>query len=303
MDVEQSVRRRIDDLKQIIGEVNQLPSLLDEKNLAFRRFAGLAGLEVPEEVADNISEGDWKNIDKEGTINIFAFRADMIQRGFDSLWADAAFKAFDITKNGLINKYEYFLGILVATQSHKLDCFVDQKWIIFRSKLLFSFFCRLDGLMTRAELEELSHECRIAIDVNAMLAAEARDPTWQCTQRQFVDFVQDHSIDVVHALNVCSQRRPRPASATKRVTLDSRLITTENTAMTLTTHVSTTMPTLGKAPGLVVEMDLAPTYEWPQSILYDRTCAAHKIATFVLQQTIGLVHLQLSSERVDAPSE
>ena len=303
MDGEKSVNRRIDDLKLIIGEVNQSPSLVDEKYVAFRRFAGLVGIDDPEEGADSILEGDWQNIDKEGTINIFTFRADMTQRGFDSFWADAAFKAFDITKNGLINKYEYFLGILVATRSHKLDCFVDQKWIIFRSKLLFSFFCRLDGLMTRVELDELSHECRTAIDIDAILASETDSRPWQCTQREFVDLVQDHSIDMVHALNVCSQRRPRPASATKRVTLDSRLITTENTAMTLTTHVSTTMPTLGKAPGLVVEMDLAPTYEWPQSILYDRTCAAHKIATFVLQQTIGLVHLQLSSEGVDVPSE
>jgi hypothetical protein len=93
-----SVYRRIDDLKYIIGDVNESPSLVDEKHV------------VGEHGPDNILEGDWEKIDKEGTIDVFAFRADMIQRGYDAHWADATFRAFDITHDGGINKYEYFLA-------------------------------------------------------------------------------------------------------------------------------------------------------------------------------------------------
>jgi hypothetical protein len=299
-----SVYRRIDDLKYIIGDVNESPSLVDEKHVAFVRFAGLAGLDVGEHGPDNILEGDWEKIDKEGTIDIFAFRADMIQRGYDAHWADATFRAFDITHDGGINKYEYFLGILISTKSSKLNCFIDEKWITFRCKLLYSFFCRHDGSIGRSELENMAHECHIAIDIDKIIPSDAEPPQlWRCTTREFRDIVMTNDIDVVHALNVCNTRRPHPRTASRRVTLDSRLITTENTAITLKTHVSTTVPSLGRAPGLVVEPDLAPTYDWPQNIIFDRTSVAHKIATFVLQQTIGLVHLQLASESVDVPSK
>lgn len=300
---ELSVHRRIDYLKLIFGDINQSPTLIDEKHDTFIRFAGLAGLDNPEQGHDNILEGDWGNVDKEGTIDIFAFRADMTQRGYDSYWADAAFTAFDISRDGGINKYEYFLSILIATKSSKLNCFVDEKWIRFRSRLLFCFFCRRDSTISKTELEEMAHECQISIDIDSIIPADTDVQHWSCTQNEFINIVVDFDIDVVHALNVCSVRRPRPRIANRRVTLDSRLITTENTAITLKTHLSTTMPSLGKAPGLVVEPDLAPTYDWPQNIIFDRTSVAHKISTFVLQQTIGLVHLQLASESVDVPSK
>lgn len=320
--MDNSVYRRIDDLKLIIGDINQSQSHLNEKLLAFKRFAGIAGIETTEDGADKILESDWEAVDNEGTIDVMAFRADMIQRGLDSHWADATFKAFDINKDGGINKYEYFLGVLAATKSTQLDSFVDPKWMSFRSKLLFYFFCRLDGRLGRVELERMAHDCHIVIDVDRIAPPAPTDDgndekegsygdssssntlfPWSCTLKEFINLVLDHKLDVIHALNVCSTRRPHLRTYSQRVTLDSRLITTENTAVTLKTHVSTTMPTMAKAPGLVVVSELAPTYEWPQNLLYDRTTAAHKIATFMLQQTIGLVHLQLSSESIDSPSK
>jgi hypothetical protein len=206
-------------------------------------------------------------------------------------------------------------GILLATQSGKLSQFVDNKWMEFRSKLLFSFYCRSDYQtigykeMSRFLCDLNATESRIATE---LMKFDIFSTNWTCTFTEFQELLQQEyeSMKLNHLeISQLNQRHSNSTLAMKkRVTLDTRLITTtSNThsaaASMLKTHVSQTVPICGKAPGLIIDEDLTPQYEWPQSILYTRNDNAHKIATFVLQQAIGLVHLQLSQEKMDQPSE
>jgi hypothetical protein len=289
-----------------------LPPDLD-KIIIYERFSGLAG--VPFEANDEISSpsdlADWESMDRDGTIDINAFRADMIQRGYDSNWADATFHAFDLGKDSRINKYEYYLGVLLATQSEKLAQFTDSKWMEFRSKLLFYFYCRSDyetigyKEMSRFLRDYNSTDSKIATD---LMKLDIFSPNWTCSFTEFHEILQqEHETMRLNHLDLCQLNRLSATTLAKkkRVTLDTRLITTSNASIVsmLKTHVSQTVPTCGKAPGLIIDDDLIPQYEWPQSILYSRNDNAHKIATFILQQTIGLVHLQLNQEKIDQPSE
>jgi hypothetical protein len=309
-------------------------TLDNEKMIIYRRFAGLAGLDYipPDVMTSPLNLISWDMMDRDGTIDIHTFRADMVQRGFDSHWADAAFHAFDLGKDCRISKYEYYLGILMATQSHKLSQFNDQKWIDFRLKFLFFFYCKADNVsigykeMGRFLKDLNSTDDKISTD---LLKLDIFSMNWSCsfhefcqlvTSQEFQPFLNLKSLDISqlnsspgssssssrHTSGGASQTSSTSCLASanqRRVTLDSRLITTNNTAVvSLKTHVSQTVPTCARAPGLVIDRDLLPQYEWPQSILYTREDNAHKIATFILQQTIGLVQLQLNQEKMDHPS-
>lgn len=294
----------------------------DDKVIIYRRFAGLAGVEYipPDAITSPLNLISWDVMDRDGTIDIHMFRADMVQRGFDSHWADAAFNAFDLGKDSRISKYEYYLGILMATQSQKLSQFHDQKWIDFRLKFLFYFYCKADNAslgykeMGRFLKDLNSTDEKIASDLVKM---EIISRNWSCsfsefcqllTSQQFESLIDLKALDISqlnssssssHAAAISSLSSAKP----KRVTLDTRLITTNNEAvLSLKTQLSQTVPTCGRAPGLVIDEDLLPQYEWPQSILYTREDNAHKISTFILQQAIGLVQLQLSQEKMDSPS-
>lgn len=246
-------------------------------------------------------------MDLEGTIDIHAFRADMVQRGFSSRWADAAFNAFDLGKDSRINKYEYFLGVLMTTNSSKLLHFTDQKWTDFRYKMIFFFYCKSD-FMTIG-YKEMALFLRDINTIDSKISSDLLDldiisTHWMCSRSEFIDILKTSfpKLDInILNMSQLSRSNLQPLSL-KKVTLDSRLITTNNIDISLKTHVSTTVPTCGKAPGLIIHDDLVPEYEWPQTILYTRTDNAYKIATFILQQTIGLVYLQLNQEKMDHPS-
>mmetsp|Transcript_21068 Transcript_21068/g.30430 ORF Transcript_21068/g.30430 Transcript_21068/m.30430 type:complete len:725 (+) Transcript_21068:68-2242(+) len=297
--------RRIENLSSVLDDISSSPVLAKERAAAYRRFAGIAGLEIPEEseTTEAVHE-TWEDLDNEGTIDVFAFRADMIQRGYDSHWADATFKAFDIKKDGEINKCEYFLGVLMATESDKLAAFNDKKWNDFRCKMLFSFYCNASGVMGAADFARCVKDLTsINRQVEKIInEVGAVDSSWMCNRDEFIELVSSGNIDVFSHENISRMHKP-PKKPTHRVTLDDRLITTDNCSPNLDTHVSTTIPLEGKAPGLVVHADLLPTYHWPQTILYDRNNAAYKIASFVMQQVIGLVYLQLPAEKMDEPHD
>jgi hypothetical protein len=289
----------------------------------YRRFAGLAGVDYipPDALTNPLNLISWDIMDRDGTIDIHTFRADMVQRGFDSHWADAAFNAFDLGKDCRISKYEYYLGILMTTQSQKLSQFQDQKWIDFRLKFLFYFYCKADNLsigykeMGRFLKDLNSTDDKIIAD---LLQMEIISRNWSCTFAEFSQLLTSQEFETLVNLKTLDLRQLNSSSSShatgarlsslssakpKRVTLDTRLITTNNTAViSLKTQVSQTVPTCGRAPGLVIDEDLLPQYEWPQSILYTRVDNAHKISTFILQQTIGLVQLQLNQEKMDHPS-
>lgn len=92
------------------------------------------------------------------------FVIDMLQRGFTPQWADAAFRAFDTKRRGMLNQYEFALAVCALHTTR--DYTNDSTWMQLRRRVVFSYYDRnRAGKITPASFDDFLSDASYSRDL------------------------------------------------------------------------------------------------------------------------------------------
>ena len=112
-------------------------------------------------------------------VSLEKFVISLIKQGHDPMWADAAFRAFDLNCDGEVTFYEFILADLSLRVAD--ECSQNDFWLALRRRVIFTIYDRsASGKLGRKDLVDLLDD--MSISDKSPLIFGVRNTLW--TERQ-----------------------------------------------------------------------------------------------------------------------